>query len=56
MSISLPVRTKMIIDHQPPAIRQQIHEYLLSEVEARRGNGIIALAWPALLVVVQKPH
>jgi ubiquinone/menaquinone biosynthesis C-methylase UbiE len=52
----LSVRTKMIIDHQPPAIRQQIHEYILSEVEARRKNGIIALAWPALLTVVQKPQ
>ena len=50
----LSVRTRMVIDHQPPAIQQRIHEYILSEAEARRKNGFISLAWPALLTVVQK--
>ena len=52
----LSVRTKMVIDHQPPAIQQRIREYILSEAEARRKNGFISLAWPALLTVVQKPQ
>jgi ubiquinone/menaquinone biosynthesis C-methylase UbiE len=52
----LSVRTKMVIDHQPPAIQRCIHEYILSEAEARRINGVISLAWPALLTVVQKPR
>ena len=51
----LSVRTKMIIDRQPRAIQQQIYEDILSEAEARRINGVISLAWPALLTVVQKP-
>lgn len=51
----LSVRTKMLMDRQPPEIQQQIQEYILSEVEARRANGVISLAWPALLTVVQKP-
>jgi SAM-dependent methyltransferase len=51
----LSVRTKMIIDRQPPAIQQRIHEYILAEAEARRMDRIISLAWPALLTVVQKP-
>jgi ubiquinone/menaquinone biosynthesis C-methylase UbiE len=50
----LSVRTKMILDNQPAPIQEKIHEYILSEVEARRTNGIISLAWPALLTVVQK--
>jgi len=51
----LSVRTKMILDNQAPTIQRKIHEYILSEVEARRANGVISLAWPALLTVVQKP-
>ncbi len=53
---SLSVRTKMVIDHQPPAIQRRIREYILTEAEARRVNGVISLAWPALLTVVQKPR
>jgi SAM-dependent methyltransferase len=52
----LSVRTKLIIDRQPPAVQQRIHEHMLSEAEARRTNGVITLAWPALLTVVQKPR
>ena len=50
----LSVRTKMVIDHQPPAIQRRLREYILAEAEARRINGFISLAWPALLTVVQK--
>lgn len=52
----LSVRTKMIVDSQPPAIQRRIYETVHTEAEARRTNGVIALAWPALLTVVQKPH
>lgn len=51
----LSVRTKMIIEHQSPAIQGQIHEHILSEVAALRVDGMITLAWPALLTIVQKP-
>jgi ubiquinone/menaquinone biosynthesis C-methylase UbiE len=50
------VRTKMIIDRQPPLVRWQIQEHIRSAVEAHRINGVILLAWPALLTVVQKPR
>jgi ubiquinone/menaquinone biosynthesis C-methylase UbiE len=50
----LSVRTKMIIEHQSPAIQGQIHEHILSEVAALRVDGMITLAWPALLTIVQK--
>lgn len=45
----------MIIERQPPEIRWQIDETIRTEAEARRTNGVISLAWPALLTVVQKP-
>jgi len=51
----ISVRTKMILDSQPPSVQLQIQEYILYKVEALRRNGIIRLAWPALLTVVQKP-
>lgn len=51
----LSVRTKMVIENQPAAIQQQIHEHIRAEAESRRSNGLISLAWPALLTVVQKP-
>lgn len=51
----IAVRTKMILESQPPVVQEQIYEYILSEVEARRKNGIICLAWPALLSIVRKP-
>lgn len=54
-SDKLSIRTKMVIDAQPPEIRQQIQDDILIEIEARRSNGIISLAWPALLTMVQKP-
>jgi ubiquinone/menaquinone biosynthesis C-methylase UbiE len=50
----LSVRTKMIIDQQPLSIQQRIREHILSEAEARRTNGVISLAWSALLTVVQR--
>jgi ubiquinone/menaquinone biosynthesis C-methylase UbiE len=52
----LSVRTKIVVDHQPPPVQQRIYDQILSEVENRRTNGVISLAWPALLAVVQKPH
>lgn len=51
----ISVRSKMILDSQPGSVQQKILEYILSQVEALRRNGIIRLAWPALLTVVQKP-
>jgi ubiquinone/menaquinone biosynthesis C-methylase UbiE len=51
----MSIRTKMILENQPPLIQEQIHEYILSKVEARRANGFICLAWPALLCIVLKP-
>lgn len=51
----LSVRTKLIIERQPPTVQQQIRNDILAEAESRRMNGVIALAWPALLTVVQKP-
>jgi ubiquinone/menaquinone biosynthesis C-methylase UbiE len=51
----MSVRTKMILERQPPVIQRRIREYILVELEAQRTNGVISLAWPALLTVVQKP-
>jgi ubiquinone/menaquinone biosynthesis C-methylase UbiE len=51
----ISVRSKMVIEHQSPAIQQQILEYILSEIDDRRVDGNIKLTWPALLTVVQKP-
>lgn len=51
----MSIRTRMILESQPLSVREQIHDYILSEVEARRANGMICLAWPALLSVVGKP-
>ena len=52
----LSVRSKMIIEHQSPAIQGQIYEHIRSEVAALRVDGMITLAWPALLTIVQKPR
>ena len=52
----LSVRTKMILEHQPPEIQELIHERILTEVAALRVDGMITLAWPALLTVVQKTY
>jgi ubiquinone/menaquinone biosynthesis C-methylase UbiE len=49
------VRTKMILDLQPPEIRQHIFEFIRVRAETYRENGVIGLAWPALLTDVQKP-
>jgi SAM-dependent methyltransferase len=51
----MSVRTKMVIEHQPPEIKQRIFETIGLKSEARRTNGVISLAWPALLTCVQKP-
>ena len=48
--------TKMVLESQSPLVQEKIHEYILSEVEARRVNGVISLAWPALLSMVRKPQ
>ena len=52
----LSVRTKMIIDRQPTFVQRQIQDHIRFEAEAHRINGVISLAWPALLTVVQKPR
>jgi ubiquinone/menaquinone biosynthesis C-methylase UbiE len=52
----LSIRTKIIIDHQLPTAQRNIYEYVRSEVESRRTDGIITLAWHALLSVVKKPQ
>ena len=51
----LSVRTKLVIDSQPPAEKQRIYEHILLEAEARRTEGVIYLDWPALLTTAQKP-
>jgi ubiquinone/menaquinone biosynthesis C-methylase UbiE len=51
----LSVRSKMIIENQSSVVQRQIHEHILSEVSALRVDGMITLAWPALLTIVQKP-
>jgi len=51
----LSVRSKMIIENQPSVMQSQIHEHILSEVAALRVDGMITIAWPALLTIVQKP-
>jgi ubiquinone/menaquinone biosynthesis C-methylase UbiE len=51
----MSIRTKTIVNRQPPGVQQQIREHILSELEARRKDGDIALGWPALLTVVRKP-
>ena len=50
----ISVRSKIILDRQPRSVQQQIQEYILSKVEALRRDGMIRLAWPALLTLVQK--
>ena len=52
----LSIRGKMIVDSQPPAIKQRIKETILVETELRRSNGTISLNWPALLVTTRKPQ
>lgn len=54
-SDKLSLRTATVINAQPEAVRARIYAHILSEVETRRRNGIITLAWPALLTVAQKP-
>ena len=50
----LSVRTKMLIERQTPDVQRRIFDHILSEAEARRNDGIITLAFPALLTVAQK--
>jgi ubiquinone/menaquinone biosynthesis C-methylase UbiE len=52
----LSVRSKMIIERQAPAIQGKIYEHIRSKVAALRVDGMITLAWPALLTVVQKSY
>lgn len=51
----LSIRTRMVIDSQPPLVQQQIFNYTLSEIENHRINGLVTMSWPALLTVTQKP-
>lgn len=50
----LSVRGKMIIDGQPPEVKQYITENILGEAETHRTNGVITMNWPALLVSARK--
>jgi ubiquinone/menaquinone biosynthesis C-methylase UbiE len=52
----ISVRSKMLLDSQPRSVQGQIQQYILSKLEARRRDGMIRLAWPALLTLVQKPE
>jgi ubiquinone/menaquinone biosynthesis C-methylase UbiE len=54
ITVKLSVRTRMMLDDQPQAVQQQILAYIQQSVEARQVDGVIALAWPAMLVLVQK--
>ena len=49
------VRTKGLIDQQGPEIRQHIYNQILTSAEDYRVDGLITLAWPALLTMAQKP-
>jgi len=51
----LSIRTRMVLDNQPPLVQQQIFDCALSEIENHRVNGLITVAWPALLTITQKP-
>ncbi len=51
----ISIRTKMILDNQPPTVQQKIYETIRSAIESRRADGLISLVCPALLTVVQKP-
>ncbi|MBL8160550.1 MAG: class I SAM-dependent methyltransferase [Anaerolineae bacterium] len=52
----IAVRSQLILESQPAAVQQNIRDYMLAEIEARRVDGVITLAWPALLTVAQKPE
>jgi hypothetical protein len=49
------IRTRLIIDGQSPEVQQRIFAAIAAAAEARRADGVITLAWPAQLTVVQKP-
>jgi ubiquinone/menaquinone biosynthesis C-methylase UbiE len=51
----LSLRTATIINAQPESVRTRIYQHILHEAEARRHDGVITLAWPALLTIAQKP-
>lgn len=51
----LSIRTRAMLDSQPPPVRQRIVDHILSEIETRRLDDIITLAWPALLTITRKP-
>jgi ubiquinone/menaquinone biosynthesis C-methylase UbiE len=52
---TVSVRTKIIVERQPPAVQKQIREFIHAAMESRRAQGVRSLAWPALLTVVRKP-
>ena len=49
------VRTPMIIERQQPDVREKIHQQIINDVENHRKNGVIELAFPAILVTADKP-
>jgi ubiquinone/menaquinone biosynthesis C-methylase UbiE len=50
------VRTPMIIELQQPEIREEIHNYIFRKAENYSRNGVIELAFPAILVSAKKLH
>jgi len=54
-SLKLSVRNKLMVERQPVATQQRIYEQILREAQKRQTNGVIPLACPALLTIVQKP-
>jgi ubiquinone/menaquinone biosynthesis C-methylase UbiE len=53
--MKISIRTRAVIERQPPSDQARIFEHILGSLESHRTNGAITLAWPALLTVVQKP-
>jgi ubiquinone/menaquinone biosynthesis C-methylase UbiE len=44
------VRTAMLLEHQVPETLNKIHDAIIHDAEALRKDGVIELAWPAILV------
>ena len=51
----LSIRTRMVLESQPWAVQQQIFDHAQGQIEDRRVDGVITIAWPALLTIAQKP-
>jgi hypothetical protein len=50
---TMSVRTKMIVERQPPAVQKQIREFIHAAMESRRTQGVRSLAWRPLTVVLK---